>query len=800
MEKPLSLILRKGLILSLLLLFWLPIAVAAADDEKSEAAPEVPALPDTLTADDVDRIVAGLSDEQARRLLIDALQREAALDTAAAAEDEEGADALIEGARSWVRTLQSRVDYLRSGGTQHPDEVSGMFTFLGIGEKSEKNPAAVIASVIAVLAAGLLLQALFFWYSVPGRRRLASTAASRWRSKLGVLATRTLLDVLGICLFALGTLVTFFLFLEGSTGQRVLVATYVVAIGIVQLVSVTSQFLLAPRNGHLRLFPITDETAQYLHRWILALAVVFVFGFFTCGVVRVAGATELEHLKATTAVALVMGAMIIWMILQKRAQVAAFFSRGVPEKSLRFRLAQRWHVVGVFGTLLLLAMSTLNDILGLSGGKGTLTLLMVPLYFLLDWMLRRALDAIFGIVETPGPAEDVPDASATAASDAATVEAKAEESAESAPESGPPGIPVPAGRMKEGLRSGLRLALAALLVFWTLRIWGISPTIGEALAAVAFRILLVVLIGYVLLAVVNAFIQRRLDEELPQDGEEEEMEEGGAGGSRIVTLLILLRKFLTITIVVIAGLMILSALGVNIGPLIAGAGVIGLAIGFGAQTLVKDIISGVFFLIDDAFRVGDYVQVAGTKGTVEQISIRSLRLRHPRGQVNFIPFGDIATVTNLSRDYIITKLDFRVRYDTDVEKVRKIIKKKVYKEIMKDPELANKLLDKIKSQGVREMDDSAMIMRVKYKTRPGDQFVIRKHVYQLMREAFQEAGIEFAHRNVTVYMPPEVQQALARTDADTRKKAVETAAGAAIAAVHADEEKQAQETKGKKSP
>jgi small-conductance mechanosensitive channel len=124
---------------------------------------------------------------------------------------------------------------------------------------------------------------------------------------------------------------------------------------------------------------------------------------------------------------------------------------------------------------------------------------------------------------------------------------------------------------------------------------------------------------------------------------DDEQEEGGAGGSRIATLLLLLRKFLLVVIIVMASLIVLSALGVHVGPLIAGAGVFGLAIGFGAQTLVKDIISGVFFLMDDAFRVGDYLEVSGTKGTVEHISLRSLRLRNPRGQVYFIPFGDIKT-------------------------------------------------------------------------------------------------------------------------------------------------------------
>jgi small-conductance mechanosensitive channel len=185
---------------------------------------------------------------------------------------------------------------------------------------------------------------------------------------------------------------------------------------------------------------------------------------------------------------------------------------------------------------------------------------------------------------------------------------------------------------------------------------------------------------------------------------------------------------------------------------------------------------------------------------VDHISLRSLRLRHPRGMVNTIPFGDMGIVTNMSRDYIITKLDFRVRYDTDVERVRKIIKKKVYEPIMQNEELGPQLLDKIKSQGVRQMDDSAMIMRIKYKTAPGQQFMIRKEVYRLMQEAFQEEGIEFAHRNVTVYMPPETtetepggqpdQEAEAGDTSDQKlTEKVAAAAAIAVAQAEADEQK-----------
>jgi small-conductance mechanosensitive channel len=404
---------------------------------------------------------------------------------------------------------------------------------------------------------------------------------------------------------------------------------------------------------------------------------------------------------------------------------------------------------------------------------------------LLDWVLREVLRVVFGIAANP---EDVRKALAFGASDHAAGRPIRAESQE-------PKIKkhMDVRRLNRIIGSSLRIALAAFVFLYLLEIWGIDVYFGKAVTRAVFNILIAVLICYATWEVISAAIQRKLAEEMPET--DEEMEEGGAGGSRVGTLLLLLRKFILAVLVVMAIMITLSSIGVNIGPLIAGAGVIGLAIGFGAQTLVKDIIAGLFFLMDDAFRVGDYIEAAGTKGMVEHISLRSLRLRHPRGMVNTIPFGDIGIVTNMSRDYIITKLDFRVRYDTDVERVRKIIKKKVYEPIMRNEELAPKLLDKIKSQGVREMDDSAMIMRVKYKTAPGEQFVIRKEVYRLMQEAFAEAGIEFAHRNVTVYMPPKTTEAQPGGGKDPRAQSGDTsqqtpvekaAAAAAIAVAQAE--------------
>jgi small-conductance mechanosensitive channel len=576
-------------------------------------------------------------------------------------------------------------------------------------------------------------------------------------------------------------------------------AAYLAGVASFQVAYLILRFFLAPRTAALRFLPFSDETALYLHHWLLALIFVLCFGNVTKGVLGLAGATDLTQLKFGTIYGLIAIGIIIWMILHKRKAAAAAFSRGLPETSLRYRLAHKWHHFAVFGVFVLFAASMGAGILGAASGQALLTLLMIVLYFMLDWILRLMLEAAFGIVEQPEEQPAAAAAAVEAPQETIETEDTATPASEAAEDKPATGGRLDLERMKNPLRAALRIALAVLLFFWILDIWNLDLPIGEAVIRTLIKILVVVLVCYVAWGLVNAAIMRRMRQEMPKE-DDEEQEEGGAGGSRIATLLLLLRKFMLVVIIVMAALIVLSALGVNIGPLIAGAGVFGLAIGFGAQTLVKDIISGVFFLMDDAFRVGDYLECSGTKGMVEHISLRSLRLRNPRGMVNFIPFGDIKQVTNLSRDYVIMKLDFRVRYDADVEKIRKIIKKKVYKKIQADPELGPKLLEPIKSQGVREMDDSAMVMRVKYKTKPGDQFAIRKEVYHLMQEAFREAGIEFAHRNVTVYMPPEPgsadteqaagegQQKDAKADSEAQRQA---AAAAALAAIQAEEEKKA---------
>lgn len=295
--------------------------------------------------------------------------------------------------------------------------------------------------------------------------------------------------------------------------------------------------------------------------------------------------------------------------------------------------------------------------------------------------------------------------------------------------------------------AGILAAAAGVAV--TLSVWNVPRMHGDA-ADKLISIMTVCLIGYVAYHGVRIWIDRRIAEEGPTSGAIPGDEGGGHGSaSRLATLLPLVRNFILLSIIGAILLSVLMDLGVNIAPLFAGAGVAGIAIGFGAQTLIRDIFSGAFFLIDDAFRKGEYIEIGAIRGTVEKISVRSMQLRHHRGPLHTVPFGEIHQLTNYSRDWVIMKLPLRITYDTDVEKVRKHIKQ-LGQELLDDPDLGPKFLQPLKSQGVIQMEDSAMILRVKFMTRPGDQWEIRKRVYQELHALFRREGIRFAHREVTV--------------------------------------------------
>ncbi|HZN86862.1 MAG TPA: mechanosensitive ion channel family protein [Burkholderiales bacterium] len=272
----------------------------------------------------------------------------------------------------------------------------------------------------------------------------------------------------------------------------------------------------------------------------------------------------------------------------------------------------------------------------------------------------------------------------------------------------------------------------------------------------AVHALVIVLVADVLWLVIASLIDQKL-----ASADEE-------GNTRLRTLLPILRGTMAIVLIVMTVLMALSALGVEVGPLLASAGVVGLALGFGAQTLVRDLFSKFFYLLDDAFRVGEYIQSGSYKGTVEHLGARSIRLRHHRGPVYTIPYGELGAVQNQSRDWVIDKLTIGLAYDSDLDKAKKLIKK-IGQELAQNPEFAPNILEPLKMQGVEQFGDFAIQIRMKMKTKPGQQFTIRRKAYAMIKAAFAANGIKFAQPTVQVAGGGDVAAAAARQALELNK-------------------------------
>ncbi len=322
----------------------------------------------------------------------------------------------------------------------------------------------------------------------------------------------------------------------------------------------------------------------------------------------------------------------------------------------------------------------------------------------------------------------------------------------------------PAGERYRAVLHGtwrMLAGLAAVLVIawlWGIDLYALAKGPGApGWADAAFDIAITLLLANFVWRLIRAALHR--DRHSAADG----AEEGGetAAASRLDTLVPLFRNLLLVILSVVVAMILLAALGVNIGPLLASAGIVGIAIGFGAQTLVRDIFSGAFFLLDDAFRVGEYIELDNkVRGEVEAISIRSLQLRHHRGPVITIPFGELKSVFNHNRDWAIYKMNFRLEPETDPDLVKRLVKE-VGQALLAHPEHGSKFLEPLKSQGIYMIDDdSALVIRVKFKCKPRAQFVLRREVYHRLRNAFAANGLEFARRKVEVVTETETPRGL----------------------------------------
>lgn len=588
--------------------------------------------------------------------------------------------------------------------------------------------------------------------------------------KISYLLLRALMQEIGVVI-QMGVAAGFVIAVDPVAPVRNTAFIVIMAIGGVRLLAVFFRALLADDTPSHRLLNVTDTNASRFYR-----SLVLVFGISAALFGVVTWLRQIGTPPDSVGLAFVTGAIVgigllLWLIVTHRRIVAGMIlGAGDREgKPLLLRaVAGSWHIVGVLYVIVAFGIQLVRTVLGLPDASGIIggTILYLFGAIAVYGVLLLIIEAAFGRYEREqlrkraAALEAAEKKAAEAAAQraeadrAAAIEAGIEESAIAEPAHDdeddhyvPPAKP--RRTFKDLTEQGAALLVIAATLGLLLDLWGLNVLGAEGAASALLDIILIAFFTYLASTCVGIYVDKKVADAALADAARADTEGASAGVSRIATLLPLIRNFVVITIIVMGTMTVLSEMGVDIGPLFAGAGVIGLAVGFGSQTLVRDVFSGAFFLMDDAFRVGEYIEVGNTRGTVENISIRSMQLRHHLGPLNTIPFGEIKQVTNYARDWAIMKLPLRLTYDTDVDKVRKLIKQ-LGQELLEHPEYGDKFLEPLKSQGVKSMEESAMIFRVKFKTKPGDQFTIRKDVYSRIRKLFAENNIHFAHKEVLV--------------------------------------------------
>ena len=294
---------------------------------------------------------------------------------------------------------------------------------------------------------------------------------------------------------------------------------------------------------------------------------------------------------------------------------------------------------------------------------------------------------------------------------------------------------------------GARAVVVIAAADWIAFVWhenfqpiGGHLALAQSIVAGLFNSVVILLVFDLIWQLGNAYIARKLSDY----GDEGALDPNEmARQSRIRTLLPVFRNALAAGLLTVAVLTVLSQMGVKIGPLIAGAGVVGVALGFGSQTLVKDIVSGVFYLLDDAFRVGEYIEAGSYAGVVESFSLRSVRLRHSQGPIFTVPFGTLGAIKNSSRDWAVDKFRFHIPFKTDLAKVSELINS-IGVELQADPEFKSSFIKPLKLTGVEKIGEYGIEVAVGFTCKPGEQTSIRRKAYTLLMQTFGENNIDFA--------------------------------------------------------
>jgi small-conductance mechanosensitive channel len=716
--------------------------------EESAATVEIP---DNLTQDQVRDLVARLSDAEVRELIISQLDKQAS-----AKDQTSDTEVYVNHLRDGITIAwgaMSRTFVSNSGIYTLPSTI--IYELTGEGRVSG---AYLLFQLIGLLATGWLGARLTRRLLIKNKARSGTTASLRKRFDLACYGLVSgLMEAAG---FAGAAALFVLISSQQMPASHPFWFELIWCLVLIQLVVLSVKMVTTPAQAHTGLVSVSTDAGQQALAWTMLLTASLVLPKPLVAVATDYGAdTDTALFLSLITSSVFIGMLIVLLIRLRHYGSQLIIGHEADASSLRLGLARVWWMLSIVYVLAIWFLSigkrAATGESSMIPGVGSLMLFaLIPFFdrglqLLVRWYFR----------DKPAPQDST---------ETGETEELAEEEIIDLTSSDPINSSAP-GYIATALRY-VRTIMALVILFIFVRLWNINleaisaQLIGVTFANALFDIGITVLLTWAVWGIINISIERKLSEGKSDSAEEGESEAGGLGGSRVETVLPLIRASIKITLVVMAVLISLSSMGVNIGPLIAGAGVLGIAIGFGAQTLVRDIVSGFFYLLDDAFRIGEYVVIDQIRGSVEKISLRSFQLRHHEGPVHTIPYGEIRTLTNWSRDWAIMKFELRIPFETDIEMVRKMIKQ-IGLDMADDPVFGPLMLAPLKSQGVNRIDDSALIIRCKFTAIPGQQYLIRREAFTRIQRAFEEKGIQFAPRRVLVEAttPAEAVKAAAAT-------------------------------------
>ncbi len=550
------------------------------------------------------------------------------------------------------------------------------------------------------LAAALLLEFLLLplWSHV--RRRQPGNAVRRFAALVGLFA----LKMVPVIVFTVASLI---LLDQNETEKlpRLVVLNVVYALTMGRVFLAVIRGVLTPTSSALRVAPMTDAQAAYAYRWLCAFSLVIIYGYFIVDVARVVHvpASTISSFGNLLGLGLVLMTLVV--IAQKRAFVTCLLrgdlSAAQPDlsvlESFRLWLARHWHILA----MAYLIIGYLITALGVENGfalmlRGTILTLLIL-------VLMRVL---FHATDRWGKG----DTTASSLMHHAI------------------------------LRFLMRLVIWVFALLGAAYAWGadipalFATPFGQRVMGSMFSIGLTVIIVALIYEGCNTAIERNLNR---RDSEGKQLQVS----ARLRTLLPMIRNTIFIVFAAIVGIVVLSEVGFNIGPVLAGAGIFGVAIGFGSQALVKDFLTGLFIVIENTIAIGDVVQIGTHSGTVEVMSVRTLRLRDSDGALHILPYGDVTQIVNMTKDFAFAAINIGVAYDTDLERAMNVLRE-VGTELQNDPIFKRVILEPIEIFGVDKLGDSSITLSARLRTRPGKQWDVRRMFLLKMKQRFDKEGIQ----------------------------------------------------------